>query len=98
MNIPFIVVTLTLWLMIFTNWWLMIRNRRLREQRLQASFEAMGAIAFANALATRGCQISCDDCGNLMNPEDNIDVIQKDDGSIYVGHHSHNRRIDWGRS
>lgn len=57
---------------------------------------ALAAVVFANALADRGINIECDDCGNPMGPSDLISVIPKPDGSIYVGHRSHNRAGDWG--
>lgn len=71
------------------------RIRLIRDMgRLHAM--ADGAIMFANALAERNIAIPCDDCGNVMGPSEHITVTTRPDGSTYIGHHSHNRHVDWG--
>lgn len=70
--------------------------RRMARERDYAETHAFAAIMFANAIAERGGTIPCDDCGNLMDTTDEIDVLPRPDGKLYVGHRSHNRRTDWG--
>lgn len=57
-----------------------------------------GSFMFATALAERGITVPCDDCGNMLGPNDNIVILTRPTGGVYVGHKSHNREGDWGYS
>lgn len=70
--------------------------RRIRAELTRAELVSFGAVVFANALASRGATVPCDDCGNMMSHDVDIDILERPDGQLYVGHRSHNRRKDWG--
>lgn len=65
---------------------LRIENRDLRLKMYAATY-------FANVLAERGVGLRCDDCGNLMTTDQDIDILEIDDRT-YVGHRSHGRGFD----
>lgn len=71
-------------------------TRRDAELMREMRHATMGAILFSNALADRDITIPCDDCGNDLTATDHISVIPRPDGTVYVGHSSHQRHIDWG--
>jgi hypothetical protein len=83
-------------LTIFTIVYQMIVIRRLRRDRDSAIHNAYSFMIVLQAFMERAVTIDCDDCGNPMGADDSIDVLERPDGSTYIGHRSHNRRMDWG--
>lgn len=71
--------------------------RRNAKQMREMRDATTAAVIFANALADRDVRIPCDDCGNDLGPTDQISVIPRPNGTVYVGHTSHQRHIDWGK-
>lgn len=76
--------------------WFYRSNRQLIDENRKLRWTALAATTFARALAERNVAIRCDDCGNLMYPTDEIVIIPRPDGEMYVGHSSHDRKSDWG--
>lgn len=83
-------------LTIFTIVYQMIVIRKLRRQRDDVMGQSIGAVMLAAAFIERDVKVPCDDCGNMMDKGDAIDVLERPDGGTYMGHRSHGRRIDWG--
>lgn len=95
----FIWLTIYFLVLFLNGFTIVYQHRVIRKQakKLDESQEyATAAILFANTLATRGVGVECDDCGNMITHEQPLDVILRADGTLYVGHRSHNRRSDWG--
>lgn len=84
-------------LSIATMTFLLLTWRKALRERDEARGVVIAMGTFIDALAKRGTMVRCDDCGNLMPPDTEIDLIEKDDGTIYLGHRSHDRRHDWGK-
>lgn len=92
-------VTIVWFCNLFLVGFLLHQRRIIRDQArmITATMQDVGsAILFANAIASRGILVPCDDCGNGMGPEDSISLIRMPNGGTYIGHASHNRDVDWG--
>lgn len=85
-------------LTIFTIVYQMIVIRRLRRERDGYLRDAFAFVTVLRAFMERAVTVNCDDCGNPMGADDSIDVLERPDGGTYIGHRSHNRRMDWGHT
>lgn len=95
-RLPILSLTLCYWILTIAFWLTWRRGRRDRALMVELGLQAEAALRFANALAERHVNIPCDDCGNPMGPNDRIDVLERPDGKMYVGHATHQRAHDWG--
>lgn len=69
--------------------------RELRKGQGEILVDQLHDARIAKALVSRSTGIKCDDCGNVMNHGAMVEVIERSDGTVYVGHQSHNRTADW---
>lgn len=89
MSVPFIIVVAAGWFATGVSVYLSREVGKLRKLLEQAYAVASSQHLIITAMLRKGIEVRCDWCGNPMAPNVPIEVIEQDDGSVWVQHQSH---------